>query len=236
MLITASVLVIIATLRGSFSLHWGAPIVLLAILALAEHADALRLRRLIRWNQAYSLLLLLPFIIFFVLLNHSPIWVSCWMDEKSAFRSRQLVDLHNHSLIQDIEQRHADKILATDSYGLTSMLQNNSQMPAVLLFNTRSEFGRNHDILQDYASLDGQDFLLIPARPGVKDIKIWQPYFAGSEVVELAGDNGLYTAMAGIGFNYQKYRELQIQRTLDTLYRKIPPLYGACYMDRYRPW
>ncbi len=234
--ITAILLTIIATLRGSFSLHWGAPIVPIAILALAEHAEALKLRQLIRWNRVYSLLLLLPLIIFFSLLNYAPIWTSGWMSEKSAFRSRQLVDIHNHSLIQDIEQRYADKILATDSYGVTSMLENNSKLPAVLLFNTTSKFGRNHDIFKDYASFDGKDFLIISTSYKAEDMTPWKDYFSGAEEVELAGDNGRYPALAGIGFDYQRYRQQQIQRTLDKLYRKIPPLYGACYMDRYRPW
>ena len=234
LLTTLIVVAIIAFFRGKFSTHWGLPLIILATLAIAENIHILKIEKILSRRFLFISTLFTIFLGMFFLLKTYPQLSLHIAGERSAFRFAQIVDIENRSLLENIERDHADKILATSSYGTSSMLANNTRLPTTVIFNSTSKYGRNHDIFENYAAYDGKDFLFLETKPKADRLKSLMTYFEKSSIIELNGDNGRYLALVGESFKFDKYRDEQIQRTLDTLYDRIPPwLYRSCFMEKY---
>ena len=107
-------------------------------------------------------------------------------------------------------------------------------MEAAMMFNDHSVYGRNHDIFRDYRDYDGRDLLVISTEPvDDGDFAEQSAVFEEAREIAVSGSQGSYRALYGQAFDYQKYRANHLGKTLSKLYDQIPPLYAACYMDRF---
>ena len=233
--VTVALLALIAFNRGEFGLHWAAPLAMLGILASAEQLNEHRNTRVLRLNLIYSSLLIVPAAIgLFLLAQGSPL-VLKHFDDTSRYRANQINDIRNGSLLDEINKRFPGVLLVTDSYGLVSMLESKGA-ESTMMFNDNSVFGRNHDIFRDYRDYQGRDILFLSTEyiDGDGDLHRHAGVFEEASILRVSGQQGDYEAVYGKGFDYQRYRDNYINVTFDKLYDKIPALYGACYMDRYR--
>ncbi len=156
-------------------------------------------------------------------------------DNTSRYRANQINDIRNGSLLEEIDKRFPGVLLVTDSYGLVSMMESKDAETA-MMFNDNSVFGRNHDIFRDYRDYEGRDILFLSPEyiDGDGDLNRHASVFDEASILRVSGQQGDYEVVYGKGFDYQRYREKYISVTFEKLYDKIPALYGACYMDRYR--
>ena len=233
--VTALLLALIAFNRGEFGLHWAAPITMLGLLATAEQLVERREGLLLRLNLAYSSIIIVPIAIGLFLVTQGSSLVLDYFDDTSRYRAKQINDIRNGSLLAEIEKRFPGVLLVTDSYGLVSMFESKNA-EAAMMFNDNSVFGRNHDIFRDYREYDDRDILFLSTEfvDGDGDLERHAEVFEEASILRVTGQQGDYEVVYGKGFDYERYRENYISVTFEKLYDQIPPLYGACYMDRYR--
>lgn len=233
--LTVVLLGMISFTRGEFGLHWAAPAVLLGLLATAEQLTQNKAQVLLRWNMVYSLLIILPLSTGLFLLSQGSPMLLQHFSEKFQYRALQINDLQNGSLIADIQQRFPDALLVSDSYGIVSMIEAHGGAETAMMFNENSKFGRNHDIFRDYRDYEGRNILVISTEfDDDGDFAEQSVVFEEAREVTINGDQGSYRALFGERFNYSSYYNSVIRKTFSKLYDRIPQLYAACYMDRYR--
>ena len=235
LVITLIVMAVAAYFQGRFGTHWGMPLAALAILSLVEGVGERCPARLVKFTLGYGLILVSLLIALVAALVIMPQTIARQLDADDAQSTLQIIDIQNGSLIEAITRDHGDLRLATSSYGTTASLEAQTGQAGTVLFNATSVYGRNDDKNEDYAALDGETFLIL-ATSATPRFDTWAAYFDTTERVTLSGKTANHAAMIGRGFNYAAYRADFIQTTLDTFYKQISPRYGACYMDRYRPW
>lgn len=227
---------VVAIIRGHFGLHWGAGIMFIAILALAEVVDTNEpgTRSYVSWNLTFSALIIIPFLgAFFFIQPNNLLSINELLSKEQQYSINQKLDIADGSLVNSIKEDFPESIIiGTTSYGTTSMLDIAGISNTRFMFNT-SKYGRNNDVLYDYRAIDGKDVLFLPTALGRRPENL-ADNFENIEEITLRGSRGSYNAILGHGFNYHAYKTTTLNLLIENLYNHIPSLQGGCFIDKYR--
>ncbi len=225
----------VAVSRGTWRMNWSFPYLPLAALAAAEALSPGQMRRLARANLAWLVLGLTPLLGLFAA-DRAGLDPARWLAPPADLATIHMdLDLADGSLIAALRPfGEQGRVLALVTYGQGAQAQN-ARLEAVV-FPIRENlalFGRNFDLLTDYAALEGRDFLLLGDQPE-RARALAEKVFRRVEAVELVANRQRYTAYLGDGFDFEAYRRAMILPAMARYYDRYPLGARACYMDRYR--
>ena len=154
--------------------------------------------------------------------------------KSSRFYPRLVFPGRIAELVAAIAPDAGGRVLATDSYASSAMLEYHLHKP-VAVFGRGTSHARQGDIDTDWRALDGQDLLILRREPPFE--QDYRPYFRSIEIKQIPLGGGRYHAILGTGFSYAAYRAGVLADIRDRYYR-IPPRLpvGHCYFfERYFP-
>ncbi len=133
---------------------------------------------------------------------------------------------------REIHERAGGYVLATKSYQLSAFLQYHTGRRVIVL-GKGSHHAREDDILTDFRTLDGRDFLIFyEATPREEE---YLPWFQRCETRRIEAQGAGFTLVTGYGFKYRTYREKVLRLILERYYRIPDWLPGSrdFFRERY---
>jgi hypothetical protein len=127
-------------------------------------------------------------------------------------RPRQVLD----EIEREIRQGPGGYVLATKSYQFSALLQYCTGRRVIVL-GKGSNHAREDDILTDFRTLDGRDFLILYKAASDEDECL--PWFLCSEARLIETEGARFTLVKGYGFKYRAYREGVLRAILERYYR-----------------
>jgi MFS family permease len=220
-----------ASLRKNVGAHWLLSFLPLAYVLVALPFSAAQLHKCIRFALVVSVLQIGFLVAGSLAARYAPVHRL-----KDVLSSRDMAALVLHvrprHVLDEIAKNGTGYVLATKSYQLSALLERYTGRRVIVL-GRGSRHGREDDMLTDFRTLDGCDFLILyKATP---DEDEYRPYFRRTErrPVETAGAS--FTLVAGYGFRYQVYREKVLKRILERYYQIPDWLPGSrdFFSERY---
>ena len=210
----------------TIGLHWLLSFLppLVASLALALEPRALRSS--VRWFALLAVVHMVPIAVIGALPLET--WKATWIYPRMVFPGR------TPALLAALREETAGKVLATDSYAASALVEYYARRP-VLVFGRGTSHARQDDIDTDWRTLEGKDIVIVRRQPA--GTGAYAPYFrrVDEKVVTLGG--GSFHVYIGSGFDYAVYRAGVLADIREHYYR-IPawlPV-GRCYFfERYFP-
>ena len=133
---------------------------------------------------------------------------------------------------REIHESAGDYVLATRSYQLSALLQHHTGRRVIVL-GKGSHHAREDDLLTDFRTLDGWDFLIFyEATPRADE---YLPWFQRCETRRIEAQGAHFTLVTGYGFKYHAYREKVLRLILERYYRIPAWLPGSrdFFRERY---
>jgi len=125
-----------------------------------------------------------------------------------------------HALLEEIEREIGERaggyVLATKSYELSALLQYRTGRRVIVL-GKGSNHAREDDLLTDFRTLDGRDFLILYKATPREDEYL--PWFQRCETRPIRAQGAWCTLVKGYGFKYPAYRENVLRAVLERYYR-----------------
>ena len=165
--------------------------------------------------------------VIFVLLS---LPLETWKDTR--FYTRLVVMFDPASVLRPFEPLLDGAVLANDGYSTAAQLSFHTKRN-VPVFGPGSVYGRHDDIVTDWRTYQGRDFVI--QRRNEPAPAEYRPYFRSVEVRRIEARGAAYYAVLGRGFDYAAYREGVLKPVRERWYR-IPPALpvGRCYFfERY---
>jgi hypothetical protein len=133
---------------------------------------------------------------------------------------------------REIHESAGGHVLATKSYQLSALLQYHTGRRVIVL-GKGSHHAREDDILTDFRTLDGRDFLILYEATPREDEYL--PWFQRSETRLIEAEGACFTLVTGYGFKYHTYREKVLRLILERYYRIPDWLPGSrdFFRERY---
>ena len=231
-LFIASVMVtlVIAFWRGQFGTHWGVALSFLAVMAFAEHRDSELPRRLLPVHAGYAGLVIGGLLLAVLAIRTDTHFLGAAKWQKLTRQFDFYSDVVSGRLRDELQHDFPKAQVVSESYGFVAMLDNHGIDSKVLF--SMSKYGRNDDIFQDYAALDGRQLLILDV--GLKyDADKFRPYFTRLQSVEVVVGDHHFPALLGQSFRYEAYRTSYIEPAIQKYYAQARPFSAACYMDKY---
>jgi len=117
---------------------------------------------------------------------------------------------------RELRVEGSDCVLATKSYQLSALLQYYTGHRSVVL-GRGSNHAREDDILTDFRTLDGREFLILyKSEP---DENEYLPFFGRCVTRRIETEGAHFTLVRGYGFRYSVYRERVLRHILERYYR-----------------
>lgn len=215
--------------RGTFRLNWGTPFIFMGVIAAAEMLNNQEINWLKKWNFRFLLVSFVPILGILILDAFGFRPLERFLDQQSLIQFNLEADLADGSLPKALRLISDDRIVATDLYMQTAVLENHGFASATVIGG--SIFGRNHDIFTDYASLDGRDILLISQdyeKAGAMAAQIFDSF----EWLELKGTRQSHRIILGHNFSFDNYWNLVMSPFVDSYYAQSPFPSVGCYLKK----
>jgi hypothetical protein len=142
-----------------------------------------------------------------------------------------VIAMNPHSILRDIGSTEGS-VCAADDYNAASLLSYHSGK-YFAVFGEGWVYGRQDDIITDFRSLNGRDFVILLR--GGYDGEDVSTFFERCEKRVIEHGNATWTVVRGYQFRFPVYRDLVLQRILDKYY-ELPAWLptGSCYFrDKY---
>jgi len=225
------VMLVLSVWQHDFGIHWGAPLGLLAVLALSERAPHFEFSRAVTPSIWLAALTILPIGVLVLGLKTGLVPARWIMSARDGHSVALHLDLDDGSLARGLRPMVGERDLAVMEYGIGASLANVGFAPPVVF--SKSVFGRNQDLFTDFRLLDGHDFAVLP-NTAHADIDMAHALFDSFEIKIIKTPRARYEVILGQGFRYDAYRKSWILPVITNLYDKNPFPVWRCYMDRYR--
>ncbi len=222
-LASLAVALAVALWRREFGINWGAPLVPLAFLALAEQSpspDPARLRSL---AAALAVVVLGPVLGLLLALRWGLVAPEAVLPPDRARAAALVMDLADGALTPDLRRLVAGRVMAAPEYGLGAMLEIAGFAPVAVI--SRSVYGRNQDLFTDFDALAGADMALLL---GTAAPERFAPLFARFRVESIRGPHGEQRVLLGDGFRPEIYRRDWLGPVLQGFYARSPVPWLAC--------
>jgi hypothetical protein len=205
-------------------LHWLLSFMPAIVLSVALALERRALVVTVRW---FAGLAVLHAAVIFVLLS---LPLETWKDTR--FYTRLVVAFDPASVLRPLAPLLDGAVLANDGYSTAALLSFHTKRN-VPVFGPGSVYGRHDDIVTDWRTYQGRDFVIL--RRNEPAPAEYRPYFRSLEVRRVEARGAAYYTVLGRGFDYAAYREGVLRPVRERWYR-IPPALpvGHCYFfERY---
>ena len=223
------------SLRKSIGAHWLLSFLPLAYLLVALPFSLAQIRKCIRFSVVVSAIQVSLTLVVALAARYGPVPL---LSNVLSPRDMATVVLHvrpqgvTDEIEKEIDGSTGAYVLATKSYQLSALLQYRTGRRVVVL-GKGSNHAREDDLLTDFRTLDGRDFLILyKATPREEE---WRPWFQRSETRLIETESARFTLVTAHGFKYPTYREEVLRRVLERYYQIPTWLPGSrnFFSERY---